>query len=195
MLEGYESLNVGQKNTFRDICNKLISYNFLARDKTDNKESYYFVISFKNLFDDFFEILGYTVEIDQAVGTIMLNNSNSVNQLRLSRDQTVVLLILRLLYSENMKETTVNSNVVINVEEIQNKYKYLEIKNKINKTDLVRSLRLFRKYNLIEVVGLTDSLISNTKVVLLPTLLSAIKVSDLNEVHKNISYVLSEERE
>ncbi len=192
MLDGYQSLNVSQKNTFRECANKLISYTFLARDKEDNKEDYYFVVSFQSLFEEFFSILGYEIEIDQALGTIMLSSDNNSNVLKLNRDNTVVLLILRLLYSERLKETTLNSNIVINVEDIQNKYNYLEIKQRINKTDLVKALRTFRKYNLIEVIGLKDALVANTKVVLMPTILQAIKVSDINEVDAAISNIIGE---
>jgi len=192
MLDEYEPMSVSQKNSFKSVANSLLSNTFLCRDKADNKEDYYFVLSFKNLFDEFFGILGYTIEIDQALGTVMLVGETSSNVLKLKRDDTIVLLILRLLYSENLKETTINNNIVINVEDIQNKYNYLEVKKRINKTDLVKALRLFRRYNLIEVVGLKDALVANTKVVLLPTLLCAIKTSDINEVHQAISGIVSE---
>ena len=192
MLEGYETLNVTQKNEFRDCANKLISYTFLCRDKEDNKEDYYFVISFQSLFTEFFSVLGYELLVDQALGTIKLENENNSNILRLNRDNTVLLLILRLLYSESLKETSLNNNIVINVEDIQNKYNYLEIKQRLNKTDLVKALRLFRKYNLIEVIGLRDALVANTKVILLPTLLEAIKTSDINEVNNAISNIIGE---
>ncbi len=192
MLQDYETLNQTQKNTFRSCANALLSNTFLSRDKQDNKESYYFVLSFKGLFDEFFEILGYEVEIDQAMGTVMLVGDTASNVLKLKRDETIVLLILRILYGEHLKETSVNNNIVINVEDIQNKYNYLEVKKRINKTDLVKALRLFRKYNLIEVIGLKDALVANTKVVLLPTLLCAVKTSDINELHGQINQILSE---
>jgi hypothetical protein len=192
MLNDYEQLNQTQKNTFKNVCNELLSNTFLCRDKADNKENFYFVLSFKGLFDEFFDILGYSIELDQALGTVMLVGETSSNILKLKRDDTIILLILRLLYSENLKETTINNNIIVNVEDIQNKYNYLEVKKRLNKTDLVKALRLFRKYNLIEVVGLKDALVANTKVVLLPTLLCAIKTSDINEVHQTISNIVSE---
>lgn len=192
MLQDYETLNQTQKNTFKSCANALLSNTFLARDKQDNKENYYFVLSFKGLFDEFFEILGYEIEIDQSMGTVMLIGDTASNVLKLKRDETIVLLILRILYGEHLKETSVNNNIVINVEDIQNKYNYLEVKKRINKTDLVKALRLFRKYNLIEVIGLKDALVANTKVVLLPTLLCAVKTSDINELHSQINHILSE---
>ena len=192
MLDEFENLNQTQKNKFKDCANQLISYTFLCRDKENNKEDYYFVLSYQKLFSDFFEIIGYTLEIDQALGTIKLASIDSSNIIRLSRDNTVLLLILRLLYSEAMKETTLNNNVIVNVEDIQNKYNYLEIKQKLNKTDLVKALRLYRKYNLIEVIGLKDALVANTKVILLPTLLKAIEVSDITYVNEQISNIIGE---
>jgi hypothetical protein len=192
MLDEYQNLNQTQQNTFKDVANKLLSNTFLCRDKADNKESYYFVVSFKSLFEEFFNMLGDTVEVDQNLGTVQLISQFNSSTLKLNRDQTVVLLILRILYSENLKETTLNNNIICNVEDIQNKYNYLEIKQHINKTDLVRALRLFRRLNLIEVIGLKDALVANTKVVLLPTLLCAIKTNDINEVHQAISRIVSE---
>ena len=150
------------------------------------------MLSYQKLFSEFFEIIGYTLDIDQALGTIKLDSGDNSNVIRLSRDNTVILLILRLLYSEAMKDTTLNNNVIVNVEDIQDKYNYLEIKQKLNKTDLVKALRLFRKYNLIEVIGLKDALVANTKVILLPTLLKAIEVSDITYVNEQISNIIGE---
>ncbi len=192
MLDEFENLNVTQKNKFKDCANGLIAYTFLCRDKESNKEDYYFVLSYLKLFSDFFEIIGYTLDVDQALGTIKLVSSDNSNAIRLNRDNTVLLLILRLLYSESIKETTLNNNIIVNVEDIQNKYNYLEIKQRLNKTDLVKALRLFRKYNLIEVIGLKDALVANTKVVLLPTLLKAIEVSDITYVNEQISNIIGE---
>ncbi len=192
MLEEYDSLNQTEKNKFKDCANELISYTFLCRDKEDNKEDYYFVLGHQSLFANFFSIIGYELTIKQDLGILKITNENNSNILRLSRDNTVLLLILRLLYSESMKETSLNNNIIVNVEDIQNKYNYLEIKQRLNKTDLVKALRLFRKYNLIEVIGLKDQLVANTKVILLPTLLLAVEVSNISAVNDQISNIIGE---
>ena len=57
MLNVYETFNVTQQNQFRDTANKLLSNTFLCRDKRDNKESYYFLMSYKEVFDEFFKML------------------------------------------------------------------------------------------------------------------------------------------
>lgn len=190
MLDSYERLTNVQKATFKDIANKLLASTFLARDKKDNKDNYYFVVSYKEVFDDFFAILGYEVKLDQGVGSIMLKSDQNTGFLKLRRDETIILLILRILYHERLKETSLNENVVITVLDIHEKYNFLEIKKRINKTDLVSALRLFRRFNLIETIG--DITMSNTKVVIMPTILYAINTEEITEVYNTVSRIVSE---
>lgn len=190
MLDSYERLTNVQKATFKDIANKLLASTFLARDKKDNKDNYYFVVSYKEVFDEFFAILGYEVKLDQGVGSIMLKSDQNTGFLKLRRDETIILLILRILYHECLKETSLNENVVITVLDIHEKYNFLEIKKRINKTDLVSALRLFRRFNLIETIG--DITMSNTKVVIMPTILYAINTEEITEVYNTVSRIVSE---
>lgn len=190
MLDSYERLTNVHKATFKDIANKLLASTFLARDKKDNKDNYYFVVSYKEVFDEFFAILGYEVKLDQGVGSIMLKSDQNTGFLKLRRDETIILLILRILYHERLKETSLNENVVITVLDIHEKYNFLEIKKRINKTDLVSALRLFRRFNLIETIG--DITMSNTKVVIMPTILYAINTEEITEVYNTVSRIVSE---
>ena len=193
MLDALEKMTVTQQNQFKDAANKLLASTFLSRDKKDNKESYYFLMSYKELFDEFFGILGYEIELDVQSGSVMLTGATASNTLKLKRDETLVLLILRLLYHEKMREASLNDNIVCEVSDIHEKYDYLEIKKKLNKTDLVSSLRLFRRYNLIEVTG--DLTTSSCKVVILPTILMAIKSEDITEVYNTVNKITAQEED
>ncbi|MCR5349455.1 MAG: DUF4194 domain-containing protein [Acholeplasmatales bacterium] len=191
MLDAFEKMSVGQQQQFRDTANKLLATTFLSRDKKDNKEAYYFLMSYKDLFDEFFSILGYEIELDMQLGAVKLNGANSQSILKLRRDETLVLLILRLLYHERIKDTSLNDNTVVAVSDIHQKYDMLEIKKKLNKTDLISSLRLMRRYNLIEITG--DINTSACKLVILPTILLAIKNEDITEVFNTINKINAEE--
>ncbi len=193
MLDALEKMTITQQNQFKDAANKLLASTFLSRDKKDNKESYYFLMSYKELFDEFFGILGYEIELDVQSGSVMLTGATASNTLKLRRDETLVLLILRLLYHEKMREASLNDNAVCEVADIHEKYDYLEIKKKLNKTDLVSSLRLFRRYNLIEVTG--DLTTSTCKIVILPTILMAIKSEDITEVYNTVNKITATEEE
>lgn len=191
MLDALEHMTITQQGQFRDTANKLLACTFLSRDKRDNKESYYFLMSYKEIFDEFFKILGYEVVLDMPSGSVMLTGATASNTLKLKRDESIILLIVRLLYHEKMKDTSLNENIVCAVSDIHEKYDYLEIKRKLNKTDLVSALRLLRRYNLIEVTG--DLTSSACKIVILPTILMAIKSEDITEVYNTIIKISAEE--
>lgn len=191
MLDAYEKMNVTQQNQFRDTANKLLANTFLCRDKKDNRESYYFLMSYKEVFDEFFKILGYEITLDTASGCVMLLGGTASVTLKLKRDESIILLILRLLYHEKMKDASLNDNIICMAGDIHNKYDYLEIKRKLNKTDLISAIRLFRRYNLIEVTG--DITTSTCRIVILPTILMAIQTEDINEVYQTINRISQEE--
>ena len=191
MLDALEKMTVTQQQNFKDTANKLLASTFLSRDKKDNKEAYYFLMSYKEVFDEFFKILGYEIELDMQSGSVMLSGATAANTLKLKRDESLVLLILRLLYHEKMKDTSLNENIVCAVSDIHTKYDNLEIKKKLNKTDLISSLRLLRRYNLIEIIG--DVTTSTCRLVILPTILMAIKSEDVTEVFNTINKINAEE--
>ncbi len=190
MLEAYEKLNNGTKNTFSDICNKLLANSFLARDKRDNKDAFYFVVTYKELFEEFFRVLNYELIVDRNLGCIQLLSESVSHLYKLKKEESIVLLILRLLYQEKLKETTLNSNVFITTNEVHEKYDLLELRKKITKTDLVTVLRLFKKYNLLEPLG--DIANSQTQIVLFPTLTQAITTQNVNEVLNAITKINQE---
>ncbi|MFA5466614.1 MAG: DUF4194 domain-containing protein [Candidatus Izemoplasmatales bacterium] len=191
ILENFENLNMGQKQLFSDTCNKLLSTGFLARDKRDNKEQYYFLLSFKSYFDEYFEVINYELMIDRERGAVQLVSKENRNLLHLKKDESLILLILRVLYHQHLVETSINDNVVIKIDEIHQKYDALELKKKINKTDLVQILRLYRKYNLIEPLG--DIAQSNTKVIIYPTIMLAINTHEINDIYDLIGKIADPE--
>lgn len=190
MLETYDTLTNSQKNLFADVCNKLLANTYLARDKRDNKEAYYFVVSYKDLFEEYFKLINMQLNINRDLGTINLDNNNSSTILKLKKDESIILLIIRLLYHEKLKETSINTNIVISINDLHEKYDMLEIKRKINKTDLIAMLRLFRRYNLIEPMGDLNN--SNTQIIVFPTILEALKTEEIDAIYNTINRLTDE---
>jgi hypothetical protein len=187
ILEKYDELNQGQKQIFAKTCLKLLQNSFIARDKEDNKEMYYFLLSFKNYFDEYFDVIDFEIVLDREMGAIQLVHREGTNLLRLKKEETLVLLILRILYHQHLVKTSVNDNIVIRVDEIHQYYDSLELKKKINKTDLVKILRVYRRLNLIEPLG--DITKANTRIVIYPTILLAINTQAINDVYNLIANI------
>lgn len=191
ILQNFEGLSAAQRQMFADTVTKLLASAFLARDKKDNKELYYFVLSFKNYFDEYFGVIGYELILDRDRGAIQLVTKENTNLVKLKKEESLILLILRILYHQHLVETSVNDNVVITVDEIHQKYDALELKKKMNKTDLVSVIRMYRKYNLIEPLG--DPAQGNTRIIVYPTILMAISTGNINDVVDVIRRLASKE--
>ncbi|PKK94686.1 MAG: hypothetical protein CVV60_05175 [Tenericutes bacterium HGW-Tenericutes-5] len=187
ILEKYDELNQGQKQIFAKTCLKLLQNSFIARDKEDNKEMYYFLLSFKNYFDEYFDVMDFEIVLDREMGAVQLVHREGTNLLRLKKEETLVLLILRILYHQHLVKTSVNDNIIIRVDEIHQYYDSLELKKKINKTDLVKILRVYRRLNLIEPLG--DITKANTRIVIYPTILLAINTQAINDVYNLIANI------
>lgn len=187
ILEKFEELNSGQRSMFARTCLRLLSTGFLARDKIDNKEMYYFLISYKKYFDEYFEIMNYEIILDRENGAAQLVHKDSSNILRLKKEETLILLILRILYHQHLADTSVNDNVIVSIDELHQYYDSLELKRKINKTDLVKVLRMYKKFNIIEPIG--DITKSSSKVIIFPTILMAINTTAINDVYDLISRI------
>ena len=89
ILENFEELNSGQKNMFARTCLRLLQTGFLARDKRDNKDMYYFLISYKKYFDEYFEIMNYEINLDRENGAVQLIHQDNSNVLRLNKEETI----------------------------------------------------------------------------------------------------------
>ncbi|MFA7106495.1 MAG: DUF4194 domain-containing protein, partial [Candidatus Izemoplasmatales bacterium] len=67
ILENFDQLNLGQRQLFAKTCLKLLQNSFIARDKEDNKEMYYFLLSYKNYFDEYFDLMNFEVVLDREL--------------------------------------------------------------------------------------------------------------------------------
>ena len=184
LLEQLNTFPKDVQETFQRVCNILLTSNFIAKDKKDNSKYYYFVVNYKQYFDEFFEILGHEVIINNEIGAVQLKNNYNPGNLRLKKEETYVILILRILYQEKLINTTLNNTVQITVDEIHNKYQTFGFKRKMFKTELVSALRLFKKFNIIDNLG--DLQLSATKLLIFPTITQLIPVVNIQECYSYI---------
>lgn len=169
--ELYDKFNEKERNVFSTVANQLLNNCFLSRDKKDNKDSYYFVVNYKRTFDEYFKIIQWEVIVLQEIGAIQLISSSNKNLLKLKKTESVILILLRILYQEKIDQSS-SELVKVRVDEIHQKYDTLEYRKKIYKTDLVAILRTFRRFNIIEPQG--DVTKGQCEIIIYPTILLAI---------------------
>lgn len=180
-MELFEGMLQKDKDEFRRVCNKLMSICFICKQNEDTKSDYYFILRQKAVFLRYFDVLGYTLEINEEYGVIQLVNRENYNHVHLKLYDSIILLILRILYDEKKRELSL-TDVVINVGDIQEKYLSLKIREKqIDKTTMGNALRTFRRYNLVALLD-KDLTKEESRIVIYDTILMAVRVEDIKRV-------------
>lgn len=176
-----------QKEKFRVAANKLLNNCFIVKKKEDTRNDYIFIVQNKSLFTEYFDLLGYKLEINDVQGVVALTSMNGTGRLRLKKIESIILLILRLLYIEKCKELSLNEDVVVLSDEIHQKYNMLKIEAKLNldKTILRDSIRLFKRYNIITNLD-SDVTLSEARIRIYPSVLLALPNDNLTRIYDAI---------
>lgn len=181
-----------QKDKFRVAANKLLNSCFVIKKKEDTRNDYIFILQNKELFVEYFDLLGYKIEINDNQGVVALTNINGSGRLRLKKIESIILLILRLLYIEKRKELSLTDDVVVLTDEINQKYNMLKIETKANmdKTMLRETIRLFKRYNIVTIID-RDVTMSDARIKIYPSVLFAIPNDNLNSIYDAINEKLN----
>ena len=174
------------KDEFRRICNKLLSTCFLCRNNTANRVDYYFVLKYRDTFSEYLSVLGYRLEINEEYGVIQLTNPQNYNRLNLKLAESILLLILRILYDEKKRELSVSNEVIVNLGDVQDKFLSLKIRDKmIDRTTLRNSIQLFKRYNLIQPLD-KDLTNEESRLLIFDSILMAVRVEDIRQAYEKL---------
>ena len=66
--------------------------------------------------------MGYRLEINEEYGVVQLTNPQNYNRYNMKLFESVLLLILRILYDEKRRELSTTEEVIVNVGDIHEKF-------------------------------------------------------------------------
>ena len=185
-MELLEGMLQREKDEFKRICNRLLSVCFLCRNNVSNKSDYYFVLKFRDKFTDYLGILGYRLDINEEYGVIQLVNMQNYNRLNLKLYESVILLILRILFDEKKRELSASDEVIVNLGDIHDKYLSLKIRDKmLDKTTLRNALSLFRRFQLIDPLD-KDLNNEESRILIYDSILMAVRVEDIKQAYDKL---------
>ena len=182
-MEFIDVLENVPKDKFRATANKLLNECFIIKKNKDTISDYNFILNYRNYFISLFDVLGYELVIQEDQGVIGINNPAGTGRIHLKKIESMLLLILRLLYIEERKKVSQTGDVVVIVDQIYDKYNMLKMQNKLDKTTLRNSMGLFRRYHLIQNLDV-DMSNPDTRVIIYPSILLAVANSSLDDMYQ-----------
>lgn len=182
-MEFIDVLENVPKDKFRATANKLLNECFIIKKNKDTISDYNFILNYRNYFISLFDVLGYELVIQEDQGVIGINNPAGTGRIHLKKIESMLLLILRLLYIEERKKVSQTGDVVAIVDQVYDKYNMLKMQNKLDKTTLRNSMGLFRRYHLIQNLD-ADMSNPDTRVIIYPSILLAVANSSLDDMYQ-----------
>lgn len=183
----YLNLTEMEWDRFAKIANKLLDKNFLIYKKDSDRSDFLFCAQHRSLFDQYFSIMDYQVTLNQSDQVISLSTQADRNRMRLRRNETLVLLILRLLYYKKSKEVSFTGDILVSFSEIRDEIESTRKTDfKINATERSAIFRMLKSKSLIDFpsgVKWED----DSRVLLYPTILRVVGMDDLNELEQKIN--------
>lgn len=180
--EEYGLLKEGEKAIFSRITNKLLQVNYITKKKPGDTNDYRFILAFKEAFESFFQLTDFQLEIKREDEVVFIQNQNLFNHMRLRKTESVLLLVIRIIYQRKKDYVTLDENVEIYLHEIHDELSrigYLDNK-RITKDKLKPALSFLRAYNIIDYIdrGLHD----DARIKIYPTILYVTNLDSIKEV-------------
>lgn len=180
-MDFFEGMSQRDISQFRRAAAHLLGMCFICKKNEDTKADYYYILRQKEALEAYFDILGLTLEINEQYGVVQLVSREGLGHLHLRLADSIVLLILRILYDEKKRELSL-TDVVVNVGDIQEKYLSLKIRDKqIDKTTLNNALRTLKRYNLIQLLD-QDMSQEDARILIYDSILMAVRTDDIQKV-------------
>ena len=169
------------KEKFRQYTNKLLNECFIVKSCADTKAAYYFLLKEKEIVRIFFDFLGYEVTINEELGVIAIDNTYGTGRIRLRIIDSIVLLIFRLIYIEQRKKLSRTERVIIEADEVYDRYKALK-GDRLKKQDAKIIFGMLRRYHIIDNLD-TDISDVNTRIEIYPSVVLTLNINELGHIY------------
>ena len=182
-ISGLLKLSGDDREQFRIALNLLLSEGFVIRSIDRHERSYRFVASHLELVESYLQWAGRDIRHDASLGVVACVGPPSA-RLRLRKEESIVALILRLLYEEKAGEIELHGERTVRRGEIQDRYQSVA-RSTIKKTPFLTILRRFQSLRLIRLVG--DDADPDSPVVLYPSIALALDGRTIEDLEARLS--------
>lgn len=177
MIEYFDLLPEEEQTGLTEVIQTLLKQTFVLERKyekrtgrfTFNRE--YRVLS-KHLefLKEYFKIAGIEV-VENIPGGVIYVRGEGITPERLSKLATIYLLILKLIYDEQMASASTSINIYTTLGEINERVgSFNLLRERPSLTEIKRTLTLLKKYQLVEVLDPLEELESETRVIIYPSI-------------------------
>lgn len=192
MLDNYEKLNDGEKEHFKKVVSSILEHTYIFKyDFSDNQsmrqsDDYYFVKRNKDVINEYLNLIGYEISIDEVYGICYISTFPSSARARFGKLTTTLIFTLRHIY-ESKRDSSDGTSVKIKIGELVSAYEDLsDAKKKPSNKEIAFSLRTIANAHLM-LKGKGDYESAETEILILPSILLVLSQDRIIELKEQFA--------
>lgn len=194
MIDYFEQLSEEEQQKVKESIQLLYRQTFLLERKYDRKSKryqinreFYVCDKYLEFIKAYFSIMDIDVIENSQIGVIYIRGEQVVGE-KLPKLATLYILVLKLLYDEQMAAVSTSVNAITTLSEIHEKLGvYRLLKKQPSVTEIRRSLALLKRYQLLEPLDVLEELDGRSRMVIYPTIHVVLLGDDVRELLKTFS--------
>lgn len=173
----YDGLLQGEKAELRDAIRLLLKQTFILEHKYDKRSSRFlynqeFKICNRHLefIRAYLAVSGINVMENSQLGLIYIQGEDTMGE-KLPKLATLYLLVLKLIYDEQMAAVSTSVNVYTTISEIHDKLgNYRLFRKQPSVTEIRRAIALLKKYQILEPLDVLEDLDGDNRMIIYPSI-------------------------
>lgn len=176
MINYYEELSPEEQRRVTESVQALYRQTFLLERRYDKKtkryqinREYYECSKHMEFIKAYFAIMDIDVMENSQMGVLYIRGEQVMGE-KLSKLATLYILILKLIYDEQMSTVSTSVNAVTSLGDIHEKLgSYRLLKKQPSVTEMRRTIALLRRYQIIEPLDVLEEMDGGSRMVIYPT--------------------------
>lgn len=177
MINDFEALSPEEQLRVKESVQLLYRQTFLLERKYDRRtkryqlnREYYQCSKHMEWIRAYFAVMDIEVMENSQMGVIYLRGEQVVGE-KLPRLATLYILILKLIYDEQMSGVSTSVNAMTTIKEIHEKLgAYRILKKQPSSSEIQRTIRLLKKYQILEPLDVLEELDGSSRMVIYPAI-------------------------
>ena len=194
MIEYFEQLSQEEQEEITEVIQILYRQTFVLERKFDKRQGrmvpvreYRVLSKHLEFIRAYFKVAGITLRENAHMGVIYIQGEQLWGE-KLSRLATIYLLVLKLIYDEQMETVSSSSHIVTTVGALNGKAgEFRVLRGLPSPTEMRRTIALLKKYQIIEPLDILEELNEETRLVIYPCIHTVLLGDDLRALLETFS--------
>lgn len=189
MIEYFEQITQEEQDMLTEVIKTLFSQTYLLDRRYDRRtgrmqyvKEYRTCSKHLEFLREYFSIAGITLKENAHMGVVYIQGGQAFTK-KLSRLATIYLLVLKLIYDEQMESVSSSSHIVTTLGAMNGKAgEFRVLKSLPSVTEMRRTIALLRKYQMIEPLETLEEMNEQTRIIIYPCINAVLLGDEIREL-------------